>query len=232
MEEYSYFTRNSQRIENPMVMKIKTLRENIYFYLRDAIIRQQIKPNERLQEKDVANHFGVSTTPVREAFLKLQAEGYLVINAHRSVTVRSISHSELIEIYQVISVLDGFAASLALKRIDQSFLKKLQGLTDEMASFYKKEMVEEYLKINTFIHSLIWETAGNIHLKVSLNNIQNQMLRYQKERLSFYSKPHILEKSMESHKKILKAFKTFDNGNIERIVRNHWNISGIIPEKG
>ncbi len=228
MDEFSFFQSKSA---NSTIIAIKTLRESIYSCLRDAIFKQQIKPGERLHEKEIAKQFGVSTTPVREAFLKLQSEGYIDINSHRSVKVKPISHSELIEIYQVISVLDGFASKLAIKRTNQSFLKKLQDLTNEMESFYKKDMVEEYLKINTFIHSLIWEKSGNIYLKVVLNNIQNQMLRYQKERLSFYSKKNIIKKSIESHKRILKLFKAFDNKNIERIVRDHWNISGIIPEE-
>lgn len=221
---------DSEKIEIMNLMKVRTLRESIYFYLRNAIIKQQLKPNERLQEKNIAKQFGVSTTPVREAFLKLQTEGYLNINAHRSVAVKPISHSELMEIYQVISVLDGFAAYLALKKKDQNFLEKLQIYTNKMEGFYKKDMIEEYLHINTHIHSLIWETAGNIHLKNILDEIQNKMLRYQKERLSFYSRRGIIQRSMEGHKKILAAFKKFDDIKIERIVRTHWNISGIIPD--
>lgn len=229
MSEFGFLESDSGEMQSPMVMKIRTLRESIYYYLREAIIKQEIKPNARIQEKDIANKFGVSTTPVREAFLKLHAEGYININAHRSVTVKPISHSELTEIYQVISVLDGFAANLALKMMDRNFLKRLQALTNEMEDFCKKEMVEEYLRLNTSIHSLIWEQASNVHLKITLYNIQNQMLRYHKERLSFYSLQGMIRKSMESHKKILNAFKTSDSEKIERIVRSHWNISGIIP---
>ncbi len=209
-------------------IKIKTLRNSVYYYLRDKIIKQHIKPNQRLYEKDIAEELDVSTTPVREAFLKLEAEGYLEIAEHRSVIIKPISHSELIEIYQVISVLDGYAAFLALQRIDQAQLQQIHKLTDKMRDFYKKEMIEEYLKVNTLIHSTIWSITGNESLVNTLRNVQSQMLRYQMERLSFYSKPGILKASMKSHLKIAKAFVESDDENIERIVRAHWNISGIL----
>ena len=91
-------------------------------------------------------------------------------------------------------------------------------------------MIEEYLNINTLIHSLFWKIVGNKHLKTTLDNIQHQMVRYQIERLSFYSKPGILQKSMRSHKKLLKAFVESDQSNIEGIVRNHWCIFEEISE--
>lgn len=209
-------------------IKVRTLRDSVYYYLRDKIIKQHIKPKQRIYEKDIAEELDLSTTPVREAFLRLAAEGYLEISEHKSVTIKSISHSELIEIYQVISVLDGYAASLALQRIDQDQLKKIQELTDKMQGFCEKGMVEEYLEINTLLHSTIWNITGNESLLNTLRNVQSQMLRYHVERLSFYSKPGIMKKSIRYHLKIAKAFAESDNENIERIVREHWNISGIL----
>ena len=226
MTEFDLLKRNSKAKDTHQIMEIKTLREAVYFYLRDAITKQEIKPKERLQDKTIAKQLGVSTTPVREAFLKLQAEGYIDFTAHRSVTVRSISHNELIEIYQVISVLDGYAASLALERMDKSTIAELRTLTNKMETLYKKEMIQDYLNINTLIHTLIWEVSGNSYLKAKLDNIQDQMLRYNTARLSFYSKPDVIRKSMRDHKRIFKAFKECDRDNIEIIVRNHWNIFG------
>jgi DNA-binding GntR family transcriptional regulator len=210
--------------------RIKTLRKLIYYYVRDGIIRQEFLPNQRIQEKEIAREFGVSTTPVREAFLKLEAEGYLDIDEHRRVNIRPISHSELIEIYQVMSVLDGFAAFLALQKIDDSGVREIQKLTKKMESFCKKDMVEEYLEMNTLIHSTIWKITDNKNLRNMLENTQNQMLRYQAERLSFYSKPGVMKRSMVSHRKIAKAFQASDFKKIESVVRNHWNISGILDQ--
>jgi DNA-binding GntR family transcriptional regulator len=208
--------------------EIKTLRNSIYLYLREKIIKQELKPNQRVQEKDIAKELGLSTTPVREAFLKLESEGYLEINEHRRVIVKPISHSELIEIYQVISVLDGYAAFLALQRMDKSQLKEIQRLTKKLQSFYEKDMLEEYLRANTMFHVIIWRITGNRTLESTLRSAQNQMLRYQAERLTFYSNHEIFQKSMKSHEDILTAFMKSDIDNIERIVREHWNISGIL----
>jgi DNA-binding GntR family transcriptional regulator len=216
--------------EGQRIMEIRTLRESIYLHLKDAIIKQRMKPNEKLQEKEFARQFGVSTTPVREAFLRLHAEGYINLDAHRTATVKTMSMSDLAEIYQVISVLDGFAARLASKRMNAHAFKTLKNLTVKMEDFFTNDMLDGYLQLNAIIHSFIWKTAGSSYLQSILDNVQNQMLRYQKERLAFYSKPNILKKSMDAHRQILNAFRSPDGERIERIVRDHWNISGVMQE--
>jgi DNA-binding GntR family transcriptional regulator len=214
-------------MREPQPMKLRTFKDNIYFYLKDAIIEQKIEPNRRLRERDIAKQFGISTTPVREAFLKLEGEGYLSIDAHRGVTVKPLSHSELIELYQVVKVLDIFAAGLATKNIDNRFLKELQKIFEKMKNAAETGKIEEYLNLSVRFHILIWENAGNKRLYATLKELQNQVVRYREERLSLYSNPAIMKKSISTNKEIVQSFIIADRVQIEKAVQNHYDTLGI-----
>jgi DNA-binding GntR family transcriptional regulator len=204
---------------------LKTYKDAIYSYLQEAIANRLIKPSDRIQEKDIARRFGVSITPVREAIRKLEGEGYLEVHAHRGVTAKTISDAELIEIYRVLKVLDSYAASLAVQQMTPENLLELNKLTDEMESHAREGRIAEYLHLNTRIHLFIWNLSGNLFLSRTLVEIQSKMLQYPCERIAYYSRPGILKKSIESHRKILEAMKSGNVDQVEKICRNHWNLS-------
>jgi len=77
-----------------------TLSETIYQSLKKALIDGEIKPGQRLQEKEIAALFNTSSTPVREAFFRLAAEKYLVINARKEVLAQDTTLEEVRELYE------------------------------------------------------------------------------------------------------------------------------------
>jgi len=203
---------------------LKTYKDAIYSDLREAIANQRIKPSDRLRAKDIARRFGVSITPVREAIRKLEGEGYLEVHAHRGVTARTISDEELMEIYKVMRVLDSYAASLAIRHTTPEHLAELERLTGEMETFSREGRIAEYLQLNARIHIFIWNLSGNRFLCRTLEQIQAKMLQYPGERIALYSRPGVLKKSMESHRKILKAIASGKADRLECICRDHWNL--------
>jgi DNA-binding GntR family transcriptional regulator len=203
---------------------LKTYTEAICQYLRDAVLSGKIEPSARVQERDVARQFGVSITPVREAIRKLEGEGYLEVHGHRGVTVRTISEEELIEIYRVIGVLDSYAASLAMKRMGPEAFRELQDRTDEMDAYCRENRVMECLRASTRIHSLIWTLSGNRFLAQTLGRIQARMLHYPMERKTLHSRAGVLRKSVESHRRILKALKSGKVKEVEQVCKRHWSL--------
>lgn len=73
----------------------RTISETIYRHLKSAIIQGELRPNQMLQEKEITELFSASTTPVREAFQRLSAEKYIIINARRDVMVASATLGEI-----------------------------------------------------------------------------------------------------------------------------------------
>jgi DNA-binding GntR family transcriptional regulator len=203
---------------------LTTYTETVCQYLRDAILSQRIKPLERLQEKAIAQQFGISITPVREAIRRLEGEGYLDVHGHRGVAVRTTSEAELREIYRVIGVLDSYAVSLAIRRMGPDARRELQERTDEMEGYYRNKRIMEYLQANMRIHGLIWTLSGNRFLVRTLEQIQARMFQFPLERNALHSRPGVLEKSMESHRRILKALQRGQGKEVEQMCRNHWDL--------
>jgi len=203
---------------------LTTYTETVCQYLRDAILSQRIKPLERLQEKTIAQQFGVSITPVREAIRRLEGEGYLETRGHRGVTVRTTSEEELREIYRVIGVLDSFAVSLAILRMGPDARRELQERTDEMEVHYRNKRIMEYLQANMRIHALVWTLSGNRFLVRTLEHIQARMFQYPLERNALHSRPGVLKRSMEGHRRLLKALITGQGKDVEQMCRNHWDL--------
>lgn len=200
----------------------KTLSQSIYNYLKTSIINNKLKANQRINEKEIANFFGVSTTPVREAVLKLGAEGFVNINSHREALVKEISYQELKEIFQVLSVLDCLASTLAADHLSAEELKELEELTAEMESHCHPDGVEKYMSLNIDIHNRIWESLPNRFLRDTLRYVNDQMLRYNYARLYAYHKPGVMERSMNEHREILKALKERDKNRLRTLMLNHW----------
>lgn len=200
----------------------KTLSQSIYKYIKESIINNKLKANERINEKEIASTFGISTTPVREAVLRLSAEGFVTINSHREALVSEISFNELKEIFQVLAHLDSVASSLPFNNLSPEKIEEIEHLTEEMEKHCNRNSIEKYLDLNVDIHKKIWECIPNKFLQSVLLYINNHMLRYNYARFQAFQKPGVLEKSIADHKKILKALKEKDKRKIKSLLLKHW----------
>jgi DNA-binding GntR family transcriptional regulator len=200
----------------------KTLGQLIYNYVREAIIKNKLKANQKINEKEIAEHFEVSTTPVREAVLRLGAEGFVKINSHREAVVKELSFQELKEILQVLSILDSSAAELVIENLTPQDLEELEDLTEKMARHCQPDSVDKFIELNTAIHNRLWRNLPNAFLRDTLHYAHNQLLRYNYARLAAFRKPGALEKSLEEHQHMLKVLKAKDKRAIRASVAKHW----------
>jgi len=198
-----------------------TLRERIYSHLREAIINNYLPPGQRIFDKEIARSFNVSITPVREALLQLSVEGFVEIKSYKDIIVREISLKEISEIYDVQAVLEGLAGKLAVPNMNGEHLSKMEKLIKKMSEYFSSNKVDKFYEINEKIHALYIEQSGSqlIHDLVSHLNLRRKMFRY---RVTFLSKKEVMEKALEDHKNILRAFLSHDRENVERLIIEHW----------
>ncbi|MFQ6070105.1 MAG: GntR family transcriptional regulator [Candidatus Aminicenantales bacterium] len=200
----------------------KTLSESIYNYLKESIIKNELKATQKINEKEIANLFGVSITPVREAVLRLGAEGFVSIDSHREAVVREISFKEIKEIFQVLAILDSLGTSMVIDKLSPEDLKEIEEMTERMSESCSLDSIEEYMALNIELHKRIWEQIPNTFLQSTLFYVNDQMLRYNYARSYAFQKPGVLERSMEEHKEILSALKNKDRKRIKNLLLKHW----------
>ena len=201
----------------------KTLSESIYNNVKAEIISNSFKAGERIYEKDVAKRFGVSTTPVREALLKLSAEGFIDIDSHRKATVKEISFEELKDIFELMSDLDAMAVSQAADHIGPEYLREIEGLIEEMEKVSKPTFVDRFLELNMAIHARIWSALPNKVLARTLHYVQEQLLRYNYARYVAFQDPAIMKKSVHEHRKILRALSSGNKPELKKLMKTHWS---------
>jgi DNA-binding GntR family transcriptional regulator len=201
----------------------KTLSESVYNSLRTGIINNELKAGQRIYEKEIAKQYGVSTTPVREAFLKLNAEGYISIDSHRKASVRSISYKELEDIFMVLGDLDALAVSHAIDHITPECIQEIEELIAEMEDICESSFVERFLELNVAIHYKLWSALPNKVMERTLYYVHGQLLRYNYARYLAFQDPEIMKRSLNEHKKILNALKNKNKREIKKFIKTHWS---------
>jgi DNA-binding GntR family transcriptional regulator len=201
-----------------------TISETIYRYLKKAILEGELRPGQRIQEKEIAGLYHMSATPVREAFRRLAAKNFLTIDARKGVIVTPVSMEDILDLFEVVTILDVYAMKKALAAISLGSLEQLKQMTLRMGDSYRKRQLVSYIKENVEIHFKIWEECGNKFLR--------QTLRDSGEKFAFYSHQFYLlvpdldaclEKSYNDHLDIIEALENKDQTKIERILTSHWS---------
>lgn len=211
-----------QELLSPGVVIPKTLSQSVYKYLKESIISNKIKAGQKINEKKIAALLQVSSTPVREAIFMLGAEGLVTIKSHKEVVVKELSHKEITEIFQVLSILESYAVTLAVDFIEAEDLKEIEDLHREMGRFCRKDSIEKYCELNVAIHHKLWEFVPNDFLRVTLHNVNNQFQRYSYAQFYALGKPGALKRSLKEHEEILKALKAKDKRRLKTLLAKHW----------
>ena len=120
----------------------RTMSEFIYQTIKNAILNNELKSNEWINEVKIAENYSVSRTPVREAVRRLAAEGYVVIDSHKKAKVREITFDEVKEIYKVFSILDTGAVDYAMVKARAYSERARNALSTMAASAAKQALVD------------------------------------------------------------------------------------------
>lgn len=213
-----------------------TITETIYAYLKNAIIQGKLKPGQRLQEKNFAELFHVSTTPVREAFQRLFAERYIIINARKDVVVARATREEIREFFEVVRVLDALASKKAGRKLTDKDIVELKRMTNRLGQFYSRKKISDYVVQNLKIHYKIWKACGNEFLYQSLMRMAEKYTFYGNQ-LFFVifaqqaeEQRSFLDSSYQDHIKLMRALEKRDGEEVERILLSHWG-KGFLGEE-
>lgn len=196
------------------------LRDVVFQTLRQAILRGELEPGERLMEIHLAERLGVSRTPIREAIRKLELEGLVVMIPRRGAVVASITETDLKDVLEVRRALEILAAEVACERITQEQLKELERTAEEFYRLKNTEDVTKLAEADVNFHDIIYEATGNARLISLLNNLREQMYRY---RLEYLKDKRSHEQLNQEHRRIYEGIRTGDKKMVAEAVCQHIN---------
>lgn len=183
--------------------------------LRDEIYDGVLPPGSRLRQSEIAERFGVSTTPVREAFSALQAEGLVEIDPHRGAVVFEPETDDVWESFEIRRALESLAVEKAVPRLDDEQLAGLQRLIDQMR---KASDYHEWEELNERFHRSLYEASGRNRLLDLIASMRRASRFY--IHLSVSSR--LPNKQVDAeHQAILDACKTKDVRKAKRAIEQH-----------
>lgn len=193
---------SESRISPVKIDNYKPLREIVFESLREAIVKQVIRPGERLMEIQLAEELGVSRTPIREAIRKLEQEGFVIIIPRKGAYVAEISFKDIHELFEIRAALEGLASSLAAERATEEELEEMEKLLFNQTEHINSGNISESVKVDVTLHDLIYKASRNERLLNTLYNLRKQVHRF---RIVSISTPGRKAKTIEEHKWIVEA---------------------------
>ena len=194
------------------------LRDVVFKTLRQAILKGELEPGERLMEIQLAERLGVSRTPIREAIRKLELEGLVLMIPRRGAEVAKISEKNLRDVLEVRRSLEELAIDLACQRIQEEELETLREAQKEFAAAIAVGDAMEIAQTDEKFHEIIYSGTGNQKLMQILSNLREQMYRYRLEYIKDANKRQIL---LVEHEQILKALSLRHVQEARLAVREH-----------
>lgn len=211
------------------IEKHLTLREKILETIRDAIATGVLKPGEKVAEPELAERFGISRTPIREAFRQLESEGYLTVIPRKGAVVVSFSSKEVEEFYAIKSILEGYAAHRACQKLTDKEISRLEAINDKLSQLAEEGDIKHFFKVHNDFHELFRKAADNEKLDEMISGLVGKFQRLRYESLS---KPGRMKVSVQEHNKIIDAFKARNADLAEQLVRKNAEYGGRVLMDG
>jgi DNA-binding GntR family transcriptional regulator len=197
-----------------------SFKNKAYAALKNVIVSMDIYRNRsdiRLDERQLAQDFGISRTPVREAMAQLEREGFVRSVPRRGVYVVRKTKKEVIELITAWAALEGMAARLITQNADAD----VTSLRDMFATFVDGELrahLDEYSEVNIEFHQSIIRMSGNSVLIDLAENLFTHMRMIRRKTIVERDR---VDRSIRDHMNIIEALEARDTARAESLVRDH-----------
>ena len=194
------------------------LRDVVFNTLRQAILKGELEPGERLMEIQLADRLGVSRTPIREAIRKLELEGLVLMIPRKGAEVAKISEKSLRDVLEVRRSLEELAIELACQRMTESDIKELEEAQEAFRAAIHSADAMTIAETDEHYHDIIYNGTGNNRLVQILNNLREQMYRYRVEYLKDENNYPTL---MKEHKDIVEGLVRKNKTQVTETMHQH-----------
>ncbi|MGE5471957.1 MAG: GntR family transcriptional regulator [Bacteroidota bacterium] len=186
--------------------------------LRQRIFAHELTPGTWIDEQKLAEEYGISRTPLREALKVLASEGLVELKPRRGCYVTEISRQDLDDIFPLIALLEGRCAAEAVGRAKAGDIAVLRTIHDRLEAAARDGRIDAFFEANQEFHRQIQELAGNRWL---LTVIQDLRTVLKLSRLHSLSLEGRLQQSLDEHRLIMAALESGEAGRAEKTMHDH-----------
>ncbi len=191
--------------------------------LEQEIVTGELVPGTRLEEMGLAERFGVSRTPVREALNQLASIGLVEIRPRRGAVVAAIGLKQMMEMFEVMAELEGMCGKLAARRMSGEDRAALTECHEQARPFAEAEDHDGYYDTNVCFHECIYQGSRNNYLADQTRALRNRLAPYRRLQLR---QRHRLSESFHEHGLILDAITIGDEARAKQLLSDHVTVQG------
>lgn len=194
------------------------LRDVVFNTLREAILRGELVPGERLMELQLAAKLGVSRTPIREAIRMLEQEGLAITIPRKGAIVAGMTEKDMQDVLEIREALEELSVQVACDKITAEEIGKLQKNMKNFENSLKSGDLKKMAQADVEFHDVIYQATHNPKLVNMLNNLREQMYRY---RVEYLKNPRNHEQLLREHDAIYKGIVEKDKVTVTDMIRKH-----------
>jgi len=196
----------------------RSLHDELLDGIRDMILEGRFKPGDKIPERVLCLHFGVSRTPLRESLKALAAEGLVQLVPNRGAIVARITEKEIEELFPILGALEALAGELVCERLQDADLRRLQALHERMLDHFRHGEEGAYRRLNREFHEALFDIAGN----AALSDLFQQLLgRIHLVRFLIDKRETNWQKAVDDHERIMEALHARSGRRLAEILKAH-----------
>ncbi len=205
------------------LLNLKSLKEQVYDYLRDQLRFGSLKPGSLINTEETAAKLGVSRTPLRDALTQLAMEDFVSIIPRRGVVVRPLTLRDIAEYYQIIGALEGMAVLLSFQKIGVAGIAEMRGHIAEMKRALENDDFDGYYRMNLRFHDTYLQACRNLKLVQTVNNLKSRLYDFPRKR-EFVKEWEL--RSIQEHERIVELLAEGRASEAAEYIRDvHWSFS-------
>lgn len=168
-------------MKNQTIINRNLIRTQLYDYLRQQMANGNMLPGTIINAKKLMKDLAVSQTPLREAFIQLQADGFVTIMPQRGVKINALNWEDIEEIYEIIGGLESRVMISVFDRIGQTEIEKMKRINEEMLNAYQKKGLNKYYDKNIEFHRVYLGLCDNERIVLLINRHRQILFNFAKQ---------------------------------------------------
>jgi len=208
-------------VEGKSILNLTPLKDQVYEYLRYQMRVGEIKPDSVIDITATSQKLGISRTPLRDALIQLEMEGFVKIMPRRGVIVNRLSVQNIKDFYEILGALEGVAIVSASDKFGKAEAKKMQQLNKAMAKAIERDDFDQYYERNLEFHNVYIDLSGNGVLKKMTEILKKRL--YDFPRRLGYIKAWEVD-SIKEHQKLIELLSEGRYVDATNYIRDvHWS---------
>jgi DNA-binding GntR family transcriptional regulator len=205
------------------LINVKSLKEQVYDYLRLQFQQHRLQPGSVINMETTSKKLGISKTPLRDALIQLEMEGFVTISPRRGIFVNSLSLKEIKEFYQVIGSLESSALQKSFPKLGVDGIKKMDVLNQQMQKAIDRNDFDLFYEKNLLFHDSFIVPSGNITMIRVIGNLKKRLYDFPQQRQWIKEWE---ESSIREHQEIVDFLAAADLSAAALFLRDvHWSFT-------